>query len=136
MKALKDILYKTGIEEVTGNTSVIIHAVAFDSRKVNEGCLFVAVRGTNSDGHKFIEEVITKGAVAIICEEMPATIQTGITYVRVREAANALALICSNFYDQPSSKLKLIGVTGTNGKTTTVTLLYSLFKKLGYSCGM
>lgn len=136
MKALKDILYKTGIEEVTGNTSVMIHSVAFDSRKVNDGCLFVAIRGTKSDGHQFIADVITKGAVAIICEEMPSDVKEGITYVRVRDAAHALALICSNFYDQPSAKLKLIGVTGTNGKTTTVTLLYSLFKALGYSCGM
>ncbi len=136
MKALKDILYKTGIEEVAGNTSVMIHAVAFDSRKVSEGCLFVAVRGTKSDGHQFIDDVISKGAVAIICEEMPSTIQSGITYVRVRDAANALALVCSNFFDQPSSKLKLIGVTGTNGKTTTVTLLHSLFTRLGYTCGM
>jgi UDP-N-acetylmuramoyl-L-alanyl-D-glutamate--2,6-diaminopimelate ligase len=136
MKALKDILYKTGIEEVAGNTSVMIHSVAFDSRKVSEGCLFVAVRGTKSDGHQFIDDVISKGAVAIICEEMPSTIQSGITYVRVRDAANALALICSNFFDQPSTKLKLIGVTGTNGKTTTVTLLHSLFTRLGYTCGM
>ena len=136
MKVLKDILYKTGIAEVAGSTSVMIHAVAFDSRKVSDGCLFVAVRGTKSDGHQFIDSVIAKGVVAVVCEEMPPNIQAGISYIRVRDTAIALALICSNFYDQPSTKLKLIGVTGTNGKTTTVTLLHSLFKALGYSCGM
>jgi UDP-N-acetylmuramoyl-L-alanyl-D-glutamate--2,6-diaminopimelate ligase len=136
MKILKDILYKAGIEEVAGNTSVAIESVCFDSRNATEGALFIAVRGTKVDGHNFIDQVISNGTVAIVCEEFPAELKGGITYVRVRDTAIALAHICSNFYDQPSSKIKLIGVTGTNGKTTTVTLLHSLFTKLGYKCGL
>jgi len=136
MKALKDILYKAGIEEVAGSTSVIIESICFDSRKVEQGSLFIAVRGLKSDGHLFIDDVISKGAIAIICEELPSDIKVGISYVRVRDAAVALAYISANFYDNPSSQLKLIGVTGTNGKTTTVTLLHSLFIKLGYKAGL
>lgn len=136
MKILKDILYKAGIEEVAGNTSVAIESVCFDSRNATEGALFVAVRGTKVDGHNFIDQVISNGTVAIVCEEFPAELKSGITYVRVRDTAIALAHICSNFFDQPSSKIKLIGVTGTNGKTTSVTLLHSLFTKLGYKCGL
>jgi UDP-N-acetylmuramoyl-L-alanyl-D-glutamate--2,6-diaminopimelate ligase len=103
---------------------------------VTADSLFVAVRGTRSDGHQFINEVISKGAIAIVCEELPADLKSGITYVRVRDTSIALAFICANFYDHPSTRLKLIGVTGTNGKTTTVTLLYDLFRKLGYKVGL
>lgn len=136
MKQLKDILYKTGIEEVAGQTSTLIESVCFDSRKAVPGCLFVAIRGTASDGHKFIDQVIENGAAAIVCEELPKDLKAGIAYVRVRDAAQALALICANFYDNPSAKLKLIGVTGTNGKTTSVTLLHTLFSRLGYKTGL
>lgn len=136
MKILKDILYKAGIEEVSGNTSVTIESICFDSRNAGEGALFIAVRGTKVDGHNFIDQVISNGAVAIVCEDYPSALKKGITYVRVRDAAIALAHICANYYDHPSSKIKLIGVTGTNGKTTTVTLLHSLFTKLGYKCGL
>ncbi len=136
MKVLKDILYKSGIEEVAGSTSVTIESICFDSRKAEEGTLFIAVRGLKSDGHHFINEVIQRGAIAIICEELPSDLKEGITYIRVRDASIALAFVCANFYDNPSSKLKLVGITGTNGKTTTVTLLHSLFTKLGYKAGL
>ena len=136
MKLLKEILYKTHIEQVSGSTSVNISDIAFDSRKVCEWTLFVAVRGTLTDGHEFISKAIDNGAIAIVCEEMPANLIPTITYVKVKDSSHALAIICNNFYEDPSSKLKLIGVTGTNGKTTSVTLLHSLFTQLGFKCGM
>ena len=136
MKLLKEILYKTHIEQVSGSTSVNISDIAFDSRKVSEWTLFVAVRGTLTDGHEFISKAIDKGAIAIICEEMPENLIPTITYVKVKDSSHALAIVCNNFYEDPSSKVKLIGVTGTNGKTTSVTLLHSLFTQLGFKCGM
>lgn len=136
MKLLRDILYKTGLLEVNGTTNVAIAAIAFDSRKVEKDGLFVAVRGTLSDGHNYIETAIKSGAVAIICEEYPAEINERVTYVKVSNSAMALGIAASNFYDIPSSQLKLIGVTGTNGKTTTVTLLFQLFRALGFKAGM
>jgi len=136
MNQLSDLLYKAGIEDVSGSTSISIEKVSFDSRQVEAGTLFVAVRGTNSDGHQYIAEVIAKGAVAIVCEEFPNEIFQSVTYVRVKDSAFALAIIAGNYYEQPSEKLKLIGVTGTNGKTTVVTLLHALFRQLGYKVGM
>ncbi|MBL7924468.1 MAG: UDP-N-acetylmuramoyl-L-alanyl-D-glutamate--2,6-diaminopimelate ligase [Bacteroidia bacterium] len=136
MKILSDLLYKTGIEEVSGSTTISIEKVCFDSRQAGEGSLFVAVRGTRSDGHDFISDVIARGAVAILCEEMPAEPISGITYIRVKDTSLALAIIAANYYDHPSARLSLIGVTGTNGKTTTVTLLHSLFRQLGYKTGL
>jgi len=136
MKLLKDILYKAGLVEVIGSTNLAITSVCFDSRKADKDCLFVATRGTQSDGHKYIEQVIAAGAIAVICEELPANIDEKISYVRVHDSSYALGMIASNFYDNPSSKLKLVGVTGTNGKTTTVTLLFNLFKTLGYKVGL
>jgi UDP-N-acetylmuramoyl-L-alanyl-D-glutamate--2,6-diaminopimelate ligase len=136
MKLLKEILYKTNIEQVAGSTSVNISDIAFDSRKVTEWTLFVAVGGVNTDGHQFITTAIDNGAIAIICEEMPEVIIPTITYVKVKDSSHALAIVCNNFYEDPSAKLKLIGVTGTNGKTTSVTLLHSLFTQLGFKCGM
>jgi UDP-N-acetylmuramoyl-L-alanyl-D-glutamate--2,6-diaminopimelate ligase len=136
MKLLKDILYKAGIIEVEGSTNVAITAISFDSRKIEKDSLFVAIKGTQSDGHKYIEETISKGAIAVLCEEFPSTLNEKITYVKVNDATAALGIIASNFYDNPSEKIKLIGVTGTNGKTTTVTLLFNLFKKLGYKVGL
>ena len=136
MKVLSDLIYKTGIEEVSGITTISIDKVCFDSRQVEEGTLFIAVRGTKSDGHDFISEVIGKGACGIICEEMPAVQMSHVTYVKVKDSSLALAIICSNFYDDPSSKLKLVGVTGTNGKTTTVSLLHTMFRQLGYKTGL
>lgn len=136
MKLLKDILYKVAIQGVVGSTSSSISEVVFDSRKVSRKCLFVAVKGVQVDGHDFIEGAIKSGATAILCEKIPANIQSGITYIEVDDSAKALGVIASNYYDNPSSKLKLVGITGTNGKTTTATLLYQLFKKLGFEVGL
>ncbi len=136
MRTLKDIIYKTGILDVSGSTDISISDVCFDSRKAKEGSLFVAVKGLQVDGHQYINAVIEKGAVAIVCEQLPKLKAEGITYVRVTNTAVALAHIASNFYGNPSEKLKLIGVTGTNGKTTIVTLLFHLFRALGYRVGL
>ena len=136
MKQLKDVLYKAGILEVVGSTAVPITDINFDSRKVRKGTLFVAVRGTLSDGHQFIAQAVADGAVAIVCEELPTQLSSHATYVKVSDSAMALGIIASNFYNNPSEKLKLIGVTGTNGKTTTVTLLFQLFRQLGYKVGL
>ena len=121
MKLLSDIIYKAGIEEVLGVTHVAVDSICFDSRKVQKLSLFVAVKGVSSDGHTFIDKAIEDGAVAIICSELPKVINEYITYVKVKDTSYALGIIANNFYDNPSSKLKLVGVTGTNGKTTTVT---------------
>lgn len=136
MKLLKDILYKAGIEDVVGSTHVAVEKIAFDSREVGRFTAFVAVPGTQTDGHDYIDQAVSAGAVAVICEAMPQERQPDVTYVRVRQSAKALAMMAANFYDHPSSKLQLIGVTGTNGKTTTVTLLYNLFRQLGHKCGL
>jgi UDP-N-acetylmuramoyl-L-alanyl-D-glutamate--2,6-diaminopimelate ligase len=136
MKLLRDILYKTSLVEVQGSTNVAITSLNFDSRKMEKDALFVAVRGTQSDGHAFIEKSIAAGAVAVVCEEFPAELNERVTYVKVADSASALGIMASNFYDNPSASLKLIGVTGTNGKTTTVTLLYRLFRGMGFKSGM
>jgi UDP-N-acetylmuramoyl-L-alanyl-D-glutamate--2,6-diaminopimelate ligase len=136
MRLLKDILYRAGIEEVVGSTDIAIKSIGFDSRKVKSESLFVATTGTKIDGHRFIDEVIEKGAIGIICQKFPAELKEGITYVRVNDSTLALSMIACNFYDNPSEKLKLVGVTGTNGKTTIVTLLFHLFRQLGYGAGM
>ncbi|MFC5047094.1 UDP-N-acetylmuramoyl-L-alanyl-D-glutamate--2,6-diaminopimelate ligase [Aquimarina hainanensis] len=133
---LKELLYKVSIEKVVGDTATQISAVHFDSRKIDKGNAFVAVRGTVSDGHDFIAKAIEKGAIAIVCEDIPQNIKEGVTYVEVENAAEALAIMASNFYGVPSENLKLIGVTGTNGKTTIATLLFQLFKKAGYKVGL
>ena len=124
------------MEAVVGNTAVKIKAINFDSRKVGSKDVFVAVKGTISDGHQFIETAINQGAIAIICEDLPSRILEGITYVQVANAQTALAFMAANFYDNPSENLKLVGVTGTNGKTTIATLLYNLFSKAGYKVGL
>ena len=136
MKLLKDILYKVRIVEVIGSTNVAITAISFDSRKIEKDSLFVATKGTQSDGHKYIEETISKGAIAVLCEELPKKINEKITYIKVSDTTAALGIVASNFYDNPSESLLLVGVTGTNGKTTIVTLLFNLFKKLGYKAGL
>lgn len=136
MKLLKDILYKAGLIEVVGSTNITISSISFDSRKIEMDSLFVAVRGTLSDGHKYIDETISKGAIAILCEEFPKQINEKITYIKVKDTTVSLGIIASNYFDNPSEQLKLVGVTGTNGKTTTVTLLFDLFKKLGYKVGL
>jgi UDP-N-acetylmuramoyl-L-alanyl-D-glutamate--2,6-diaminopimelate ligase len=136
MKLLSDILYKVRLEEVVGSTHMAITSVEFDSRKVKKGSLFIATKGNAVDGHTFIQKAIDLGAIAIVCEEIPANRNEQVTYVKVADSGYSLGIIACNFYDNPSEKLKLIGVTGTNGKTTTVTLLFNLFKSMGYSVGL
>ena len=136
MIILKDILYKVSLEAVVGNTNVAINEIHFDSRKVSLNDIFVAVRGTLSDGHDFIKMAVDKGALAVVCEEMPDQIVNGITYVQVKNSQEALATMAANFYGNPSENLKLVGVTGTNGKTTIASLLYHLFTKAGFKCGL
>lgn len=136
MKLLSDILYKTRLEEVIGSTHMAISSVTFDSRKVKKDTLFVATRGTATDGHAYIDKAIEAGAVAIVCEDLPETRKENVTYIKVTDSTNALGFIACNYFDNPSTKLKLVGVTGTNGKTTTVTLLFNLFRTLGYNVGL
>jgi UDP-N-acetylmuramoyl-L-alanyl-D-glutamate--2,6-diaminopimelate ligase len=136
MKLLQDILYQTKIQQVVGTTNVAIEAIAFDSRKVVSFSLFTATRGTQVDGHDFINKAIEMGASAIVCEEMPENLVPDITYVKVADSTAALGVMASNFYDNPSADLKLVGITGTNGKTTCTTILYSLFKLLGKKTGL
>ncbi len=116
--------------------NINIETIEFDSRKVSKGSLFVAVRGTQVDGHDYILRALAAGASAVICEEIPEVVPDEIPFFQIKNSAEALGIVASNFYDNPSQKLKLVGVTGTNGKTTTVTLLYDLFSKLGYKCGL
>ena len=136
MKLLKDILYKVSVNAVYGDTNVKVAQVDFDSRKVVKDSLFVAQKGTSVDGHLYIDKAISLGATTIICEELPIRLEANITFIQVEDSSKTLAIIASNFYDNPSSKLKLIGVTGTNGKTTVASLLYQLFKKSGYKTGL
>ncbi len=113
-----------------------VAGIAFDSRKVEKGFMFVAVSGTQTDGHAFISKAIEKGAAIILCEKLPENIEASITYIEVKSSAHALGVVAANYYDNPSSKLSIVGVTGTNGKTTVATLLYSLYRTLGYPCGL
>ena len=136
MVELKEILYRATINAVVGNTGIKVNSIAFDSRKVEKNDVFVAVRGTVSDGHDYIEKAIEKGATAIVCEKLPLDVVDNITYVEVDNASKALAFMASNYYQNPSENLKLIGVTGTNGKTTVATLLFQLFKKAGFKVGL
>jgi UDP-N-acetylmuramoyl-L-alanyl-D-glutamate--2,6-diaminopimelate ligase len=133
---LKDILYKVSIEAVKGSTDVAIQKIEFDSRKVQENDVFVAIRGTVSDGHEFIEKAISMGAAAIVCDTLPEVIVSNITYIQVKDTNSALAFIAANYYNNPSDKIRLVGVTGTNGKTTIASLLYQLYKKAGYKVGL
>lgn len=133
---LRDILYKAAIEVVKGPTDITVAKVEFDSRLVTKGDVFVAIKGTLSDGHDYIEKAISLGAVAIVCETLPETIADGVSYVEVKSASSALAYMASNYYGNPSQNLKLVGITGTNGKTTIATLLYQLFKNAGYEAGL
>ncbi|MCF6296039.1 MAG: UDP-N-acetylmuramoyl-L-alanyl-D-glutamate--2,6-diaminopimelate ligase [Flavobacteriaceae bacterium] len=136
MTELKNILYKVTINVVVGSTGIAINELQFDSRKVTEKDVFVAIKGLESDGHDFIDTVISQGAIAIICEKIPENIIDNVTYVEVDSSHKALAIMASNYYGVPSGNLKLIGITGTNGKTTIATLLYQLFKKAGFKVGL
>jgi UDP-N-acetylmuramoyl-L-alanyl-D-glutamate--2,6-diaminopimelate ligase len=135
-RSLKDLLYKAGMVAFEGNLDIIPISVTADSRAVSQNTLFVAVRGTASDGHQYIDKAIAQGASAIVAEELPAHIEPNVVYIQVADSSEALGQIASNFYGNPSSKLVLVGVTGTNGKTTVATLLYKLFRGLGYSAGL
>lgn len=121
---------------MAGSTSVEVNDVQTDSRKIEKGALFVAIRGMVTDGHRFIEKAIENGAAVVLCEALPSTLQEEVVYVQVENSAVAAALVAGNFFGRPSEKLKLVGVTGTNGKTTIATLLYKLFTRLGYTCGL
>ena len=136
MSILKDILYKVAIEAVNGSTDITINKIDFDSRKIGVNDIFVAIRGSISDGHDFIEKAIQQGAVAVICDTFPENIAIGITYVQVKDTNSALAFMAANYFGDPSQNLKLVGITGTNGKTTIASLLYQLFKKAGYKVGL
>lgn len=133
---LKDILYKVNIRSVYGNTAIGVKDLQTDSRRISSGSCFIAVKGTVSDGHDFIEKAIENGAVAIICEAIPSTINEMVTYVAVENSAAAAGIMSHRFYGEPSAKMKVVGVTGTNGKTTIATLLWKLFSAMGYRCGL
>ena len=136
MKLLKEILYGTRIKEIQGNTHVAIEDLAFDSRKVRPFSLFIAIPGTQVDGFLYISKAVEAGASAVVCERMPENLAEGVTYVLVYDAAQALGQIASQFYDEPSAEMKVIAVTGTNGKTTTVSLLHRLFRSMDRKAGM
>jgi UDP-N-acetylmuramoyl-L-alanyl-D-glutamate--2,6-diaminopimelate ligase len=133
---LKDILYKVSIRSVKGDTNIEISDLQIDSRKVSTGCCFIAVKGSASDGHDFINAAVANGAIAVVCEMLPTSLQENVTYIQVENSAAASGYMSHNFYGEPSLQMKLVGVTGTNGKTTVVTLLWKLFSALGYKCGL
>lgn len=133
---LQEILKGVEVVSVLGNASADIRSVCFDSRKTAPGAMFIAVRGTLSDGHAYIAQAIGNGAVAVVCEQVPENPDPSVVFVTVADSSVTLGRIASNFYGDPSAKLKLVGVTGTNGKTTTATLLYDMFRKLGYKAGL
>lgn len=133
---LKDILYRTAIESVNGPTDIAVNKIEFDSRNIIAGDVFAAIRGTQADGHNFIDKAISLGAVAVVCETLPEELKESVTYVKVKNASAALAYMAANFYENPSANIKLVGVTGTNGKTTIASLLYQLFMNAGYKTGL
>ena len=131
-KNIKDLLKSINIKESVGELNVEIKELHFDSRKVEKGDFFIAQVGTQSDGHDFIPKAIEQGAKVILCERLPENTNPNITYIKVENTSKALSTLAHNFYDCPSDHIKLVGVTGTNGKTTIASLLYDLFRKLGY----
>ncbi|MFZ4411730.1 MAG: UDP-N-acetylmuramoyl-L-alanyl-D-glutamate--2,6-diaminopimelate ligase [Bacteroidales bacterium] len=136
MKKLTDLLNNSGVVQIMGDTQLIISNLSFDSRNIERNSLFIAIKGSQSDGHQYIAQTIEKGAIAVVCEELPKKINKEVCYIKVENSSFALGEIASNFYDRPSEMLKLVGITGTNGKTTTVTLLFNLFRGLGYHVGL
>ena len=133
---LGELIRNISTTDVVGGVGVEIKGVEIDSRRVSEGCLFVAMRGTQVDGHAFIGKAVGQGAAAVLCEEVPEDRADGVTYVKVKSTEDAVGEVATTFYGDPSHKLRLVGVTGTNGKTTIATLLYNMFRKLGYRCGL
>ena len=136
MKVLKDILYKVSLVSTYGDMESSVVQLAFDSRKVSKGTAFVAMKGTQVDGHQYMDQAVQKGATAVICEVMPETKAPQVTYVQVTDTAKALGIMAANFYEHPSENLKVVAITGTNGKTTIATLLHQLYLELGHSCGL
>lgn len=136
MKTVTQIFQQANTISILGNPDVEISQLTIDSRQVAPKTLFAALKGTQTDGHSYIQKAIELGASAILCQDLPEVINPEVTYIQVADSAEALGYASSNFYDNPSSKLKLVGITGTNGKTTTVTLLFRLFRALGYRCGL
>lgn len=133
---LEELLRDIKTAETSGDMNAEVTGVNIDSRKVAAGHLFVAVRGTQTDGHRFIAKAVEQGAIAVLCEEMPAEKADGVTYVRVESTESAVGPVAHHFYGDPSTQLRLVGVTGTNGKTTIATLLYNMFRKMGHRCGL
>ncbi len=133
---IEELIQGIATEKVTGGVTADVLGIHFDSRKIEKNHLFVAVRGTATDGHHFIQSALEKGAKAVVCEELPDKIEDDVCYIQVKDSAEALGYIINRWFDFPSKKLKLVGVTGTNGKTTIATLLYRLFKKMGYKAGL
>ena len=136
MKTLSQLTSKIKNKTIVGNPEVMVSEIIIDSRKVSKGCIFVALKGTQVDGHTFIQKAIEMGAKSVLCEDLPENQLEDITFLKVKDASETLGYLASEFYDNPSKKLKLVGITGTNGKTTTVMLLFRLFRNLGYRCGL
>lgn len=136
MAILKDILSQVQVKSIIGNTDLPFNAICIDSRKVALGSAFIAIKGTLVDGHQYIDTAITQGATIIICEVLPSEKRESVTYVLVKDSSIAAGELAAAFYGFPSKEMTVVGVTGTNGKTTVTTLLYQLFTKLGYKCGL
>ena len=136
MKLIREILYKVDIIDIIGDTSIKINKVEFNSKLIGNDDMYVAVNGVNVDGHNFINKAIKNGSICIICENLPTEILKDVVYIKVNSSRDALSIISSNYYDNPSSKINLIGITGTNGKTTVSTLLYELYNNLGIKSGL
>jgi len=136
LKTIKNILSTINIIQLLGDESHAISMLCIDSRKVVDGAMFIAIKGTAQDAHQYIDRVIEQGAKAIVCENLPVSLKESVTYIQVKNTSEVLGLLASNFYENPSSKLKLVGITGTNGKTTCATLSFQLFSQLGYTCGL
>ena len=136
MKQLKDILFGVPLKTISGSTTVKISGVAFDSRAVTHQSLFVAIKGTQHDGHAHINDAVKHGAVAVLCEQFPDVLADKVVYVLCENTRRSLATVASQWYDTPSKALKLIGITGTNGKTSVATMAYQLFDKMGFATGL